>query len=342
VSYRAVGIATGYGSISLGESVAIAEEADRAGLGLVGAGDGFVENCATMGALAARTERVELFTAILGWTRTPVTVALAASTLQELAGGRYRLGIGAMPRQWSERWHDVDYTRPADRMRDFVAAIRAAWAAVPGSPSSYEGSHYRFRDYERLSQHAYPPPPIYLGVTLERMTQLAGEVADGAIFNTMTSIEWLRDVSYPALERGFARAGRTRDGFDAGRLIYTAIAPTREEAVELIRPSLAFYLEVPYFADLCRYHGFDDALERGQAARGAGDEQAAVQAIPDEMVDAFALAGTVDEVLAAYERYDALLDWTMLTVPIGHDRDTTLTLARRIIAAFGTTDEGRV
>ena len=141
--FRAVGLTVGYGCLELPESVELARRADAAGIGIIAAGDGFVENFSTMGAIAASTSRAELFTSVVGWTRTPVTAALAATTLQDLSRGRYRLGLGTMPREWSEGWHDVEYSRPVSRMRDYVAAIRAAWSARPGEPVDHTGPYYR-------------------------------------------------------------------------------------------------------------------------------------------------------------------------------------------------------
>src|SRR5262249_34118924 len=124
--FRAVGIAVGHPGVPLSDALDLAVAAEDAGLGLVAAGEAFGENFSLMGALAASTQRVELFTSIVGRTRTPVTTALAAATLQELSGGRYRLGLGSMPREWSEGWHGVAYDRLVERMRDYVAAVRTA------------------------------------------------------------------------------------------------------------------------------------------------------------------------------------------------------------------------
>jgi alkanesulfonate monooxygenase SsuD/methylene tetrahydromethanopterin reductase-like flavin-dependent oxidoreductase (luciferase family) len=104
--------------VSLADALRLAETAEGAGFGIVTTGEGPAETFSLVGALAMRTTSVELFSSTATWTRTPVTTALAASTVAELTGGRYRLGIGAMPRAWSEKWHDVDYARPVERMRD--------------------------------------------------------------------------------------------------------------------------------------------------------------------------------------------------------------------------------
>src|SRR5438105_2179913 len=80
--------------------------------------------------------------------------------------------------------------------------------------------------------------PVYLGVTRPRMAELAGEIADGAIGNSILSPEWLRDVVLPAL----GRAGRR---LDVGAHVWVSLADDEETAVERVRPTLAFFFAAP-------------------------------------------------------------------------------------------------
>src|SRR5580765_5222048 len=99
---RALGVAIGHAGAPFADSIALAERAEAAGLGLVAIGDANVETIAAIGAVAARTSRIELVSSVATWTRTPITIAHAAKTLQNVAEGRYRLGLGPMPKRWSE------------------------------------------------------------------------------------------------------------------------------------------------------------------------------------------------------------------------------------------------
>lgn len=318
-----VGIAVGHPGIPLPEAVALAAAADAAGLHAVGAGDGFVESFSTLGAIAAATSRIRLLTTVATWTRTPVTTAVGAASLDELSGGRFALGLGTMPKEWSEGWHGVPYDRPVERMRDFVAAVRACWAASPAAPLARTGSHYRIEGYVPLGVRPARPIPVYLGTTRPGMTELAGEIADGVVVNNLNSASWLRERVLPALERGLERGGRSRADLDLGVAVYCAVAGSEGEALELARTSLAFYLPVPYFADLLAHLGHGGAVERGQAALARGDLAAAAQAIPDEVVDAVAVCGTPAQVRAKLARYAGLADWLELMAPLGHPPDVT-------------------
>ena len=334
---RAIGLTLGIPGLPLGRSLELAAEADAAGLELLGAGDGFVENLSVMGALAARTRSAELFTCIMGWTRTPVTMALAGTTMQDLSNGRYRLGLGTMPREWSEGWHDIEAARPLSRMRDYVAAVRAAIGSAPGQPISYKGPFYRFQEYERPAPRLVEGPPIYLAATRVRMALLAAEIADGVIFNLMDSAAWLREECCPRVESELERMGRARPDFDAGGLVYCAIDDDRRRAMDLIRPALAFYFEIPYFGEMLEQHGMHDELRKGRTASAMGDRAAMVAAVSDAMVDTFALAGTPDEVREQIGRFRDLLDWVLLVPPVMNAPADSVVLARRIIATFAPT-----
>src|SRR4051794_28317542 len=141
--FGALGLVVGVGTPSCDEWLSVAAEVEARGLDLISTGDGFNETLSLMGALAARTRTVELMSTIMSWTRPPVISAHAGSTLQALSGGRFRLGFGTMPRQWSEQWHDIGADKPLARMRDYVAAVRAAARSEPGAPVSYAGPFYR-------------------------------------------------------------------------------------------------------------------------------------------------------------------------------------------------------
>jgi alkanesulfonate monooxygenase SsuD/methylene tetrahydromethanopterin reductase-like flavin-dependent oxidoreductase (luciferase family) len=325
-----IGIVVGYAGAPFADSIALAERAEEAGLAFVALGDANFETLAGMGALAARTSRVELFSAIATWTRTPITAAHAAATLADISGGRYRLGLGAMPRNRSERWHGIPYGQPVERMRDYVAAIRAALAGE----ESHDGPYYAYSDFPGHRPDLPREVPIYLGTTRPRMTELVGEIADGAMFNTIHSPEWLRDVGWAALDRGLERGGRDRLAVDIGILRACTIDDDPRRAYDLARPALAMYFGIPYFRDLLEYHGFDEELQAGEEAAARGDAAARVAAVSDRMVETMAIAGTPDQVREGVRRYEGLVDWVELAGTIGHPPEIAVEQMHRIIETF--------
>jgi len=328
-----LGIVVGLPGVPLPRWLEIAREAEAAGFDFIGGGEGATENFSVMGALAATTERVELMSTIAHWSRTPVTFAQGASSLAELSGGRYRLGLGASPRDFSTNWHDISYERPTERLEDLIAAIRAALATSLGFPGGHEGPFYRFERYEhQLGDWA--EIPIYLGVTRPRAIALAGRVADGVIFNLMHSLEWLRADGLPALEGGRAEAGRDPAELDIGALTIGAVDESRERAFDLARSGLAFYFSVPYLAPLLELHGFEEEMERGVQAWTERDPAGMVDAVSDRMVEAFALAGTPDDIRNKLSAYAKLVHFLEVMAPLGLSAEQTLEQTRRLIATL--------
>lgn len=267
---------------------------------------------------------MELVTAIANWTRSPVTTALGASTLAELAPGRYRFGLGVIPPSWTRDWHGLDGTSPVERMRDFAGAVRAAWASGPGRPASHDGPFYRFAGYERPVEGQHGPIPLYLAGNRPRMIELAGEIADGAIFAFLHPAEWLRDTGVPLIERGLAAAGRPRSAIDVGHVVLCAVAGSEAEAYDLLRPGLAFHF--PHFRDILAGHGF----EAGPAGF-----------VDDGVVEAMCIAGTPQQVRRKLRRYEGIVDWACLMPPVGLPPDVSREQVRRIIDAFRQRAPGR-
>jgi alkanesulfonate monooxygenase SsuD/methylene tetrahydromethanopterin reductase-like flavin-dependent oxidoreductase (luciferase family) len=334
-SYRTLALAVGYPGVPAARTLELAEAAERAGFGILTSGDSIVEAFSTLGAVAARTSRVQLIAAIATWTRTPVTAALAATTVADLCDGRFALGLGTMPKDWSEQWHDIPYANPVGRMRDYVAAIRAAMSSAPGNPVSHDGPFYRIPRYERIAAPAHQVP-VYLSPTREKMAELSGEVADGAILNVTHTIPYLRDVQLPAVQRGLDRAGRTRADIDLGQLVFTSISDDEQQALDWARPSLAFYFVAPYFQDILRHGGWDAELEAGMAAAARGDFPGMLAAMTDDIVRSVTLSGTPAQVREAARRYEGLIDWPLFSAPLGLPPDIAQGIAERIVDTFAT------
>jgi alkanesulfonate monooxygenase SsuD/methylene tetrahydromethanopterin reductase-like flavin-dependent oxidoreductase (luciferase family) len=259
-----------------------------------------------------------------------VTTAIGASTVQSLSGGRYAITLGATPREWSERWHGIPYANPLERMRDYVAAMRAAWASAPARPASHAGPFYRFDGYEH-ALHDWAPVPLLIAATRPGMCRLAGEIADGTVLNLMLTPGGLADVALPAIAAGLDASGRARGAFDMGLLRMAAIDDDPSRARDLVRPGLGFYFAVPYLRDVLEHEGLHEELERGSAAAVRHDPVGMAAAVSDRMVDAMALAGTAADVQAAVARYAGLVDWIEVMPPIGSPGDLTLQQTERII-----------
>ena len=137
------------------------------------------------------------------------------------------------------------------------------------------------------------------------MIELAGEIADG-IVGWYQSLEYVRDVTMPALRRGAERAGRSLDGFDA-TVGFPAVITRDDSGLQLAKGQVMMYAtalgSAPAYLESARAAGFGDVAQAiGERVR-AGDLRGAVNLVPDEMVDAMVMAGSAERVRARIERY---------------------------------------
>ncbi len=110
----------------------LAQEADRLGYSVLWAAEAWGSDVVSvLGYLAAKTERIDLGSAIMQIpARTPAMTAMTAATLDTLSGGRFRLGLGVSGPQVSEGWHGVRFDDPLGRTREYVQIVRQAIASI--------------------------------------------------------------------------------------------------------------------------------------------------------------------------------------------------------------------
>ncbi|HEV8587225.1 MAG TPA: LLM class flavin-dependent oxidoreductase [Methylomirabilota bacterium] len=237
-------------------AVELARDADRLGYDSVwvthGAGrDSFV----VLGAYAAATTRVGLGNGVVPiYPRHPVTMAQAALSLNEVSGGRFRLGIGVSHKTSMEAALGLRLAEPLAAMREYVAVLRGAL----GAGSEFEGRHYRAHWTIALSKRP-PAPPLYLAALSAKMLELAGEIADGVVL-WLCPPAYVRDVALPALERGRRRAGKPLAGFDIVAAVPLAVADDRAAALTAFRGELKRYAEQPFYRAMLTAAGLGDGL----------------------------------------------------------------------------------
>ncbi|MCF7550007.1 LLM class flavin-dependent oxidoreductase [Pseudonocardia sp. WMMC193] len=330
-----VGISLGRASERFADQLELARRAEAAGFDMVTVGDNGVETFAMMGALAVATERVRLVSSIAGWSHSPATMAHAASTVQNLSSGRFVLGIGATPRAWVRDWHGMEFDPVVPRMREYVIALQACLRASSEAPTAVDGRWFPTHGYANWDVVQSAPPPVLLGVTLPRMTTLAGEVCEGVMINSIVPLEHIRTRSAAQLRDGLAAAGRAPEDRTVGVGRFVGVHPDRSRAYDLVRAQLGFYFAIPYFRTVLADHGFEAELAAGEAAVAAGDPAAQIAAVSDRMVDAIGLAGTPGEVREKLGAYEGVVDWVVLAGGMNLPPAEGQAHTARILETFG-------
>jgi probable F420-dependent oxidoreductase len=265
---------------------------------------------------AEHTERVQLTTAVaIAFARNPMTLAQTAYDLQLASHGRFRLGLGTQIKPHIEKRFSMPWSQPVERMRELVLAIRAIWATWhEGAPLDFRGEFYRhtlMTPFFNPGPSPYGLPSIFLAGVGPRMTEMAGEVADGFIVHPFGTERSLRELTIPALERGAARAGRTLADIEVAFPLMAVVADNDEQLArgrDAMRPRLAFYGSTPAYKVILDVHGWGDLQPELNRLSKTGDWAAMSSLITDEIVDAFSVQGTPDRVGAIVrERYGDLV-----------------------------------
>ncbi len=254
-------------------------------------GDTFVPGAAT----AVQTSRIGIGTGLVGvWSRSPVTLAMQAASLQ-LLSGRLQLGVGVQARNYVENWHGRDYETPVKAMREYLTILRPLLA---GESVTFQGDVFSVRGFQLQMPPPERPVRIFIGANGVKMLELAGELADGTL-GYFNSAAYIRDAVVPAVERGAARAGRSRADVEitAG---YPSVVTPDDSGISLARGQVLMFAtaleSAPAYADSVIAAGFGDAARELRERVAAGDAAGALAAIPDEMVDALTLSGSPENV----------------------------------------------
>jgi probable F420-dependent oxidoreductase len=317
-----------------------AREAEAAGIDCAWAPELFRSSVTQAALIAASTERIGIGTGIAwAFTRSPFILAVSALDLDEMSGGRFRLGLGAGVRRLNESWHGVEYGRPAPHLRETIEAVRLIMAnASSGEPIRFEGTYHDLDIKGWVRPHPAPREriPIYSAAVREGMARMAGDVADGLIGHPMCSLRWLDEVVVRNVEAGLERSGRARREFDLVPTVCCAINEDEEAAYEAARRTVCFYATVRTYAPLWEMHGFGDAAAAVGDAFRAGDLAAMPGNIPNAMVDFFCAAGPVDKVRSRVAEVAERGDGVFLTPPTYFIAPEEIAeYQRRIIAEFG-------
>jgi 5,10-methylenetetrahydromethanopterin reductase len=212
---------------------------------------------------------------------------MAVATLHEISGGRIGyLGLGIGYRNRTESYFGVKIERPLERMRETVEVIRLL---LSGRDASYPGRLFHFSGFPKLT----PAPlavPIYFGSSGDRMLNLAGEIADGVILNSIPTPEHIRHAR-EALKEGAKRAGRDPSGLTIASSVIYSVSDDLKEAASAAKEDVLFYLGYPEINPILEQSGLMEAAESIRKASRERGKDAALNLIDRSLLDALAIYG---------------------------------------------------
>lgn len=267
---------------------------------------------------------VDLMTNVaIAFPRSPMHLAYAAYDLQTLARGRFRLGLGSQVKPAIQRRYGSTWVRPVAQMREIVLATKAILNRWEGlAPLEFRGeftTHTLMTPNFDPGPNPYGLPKIHVGALGPKMTEMTAEVADGILVMPFNSARHFAERSLPAIDRGLATAGRTRDDLEIVVEAIMAVGETDEEietASRGVRGLLSFYGSTPSYRPVLEVEGWGDVQPELNAMSKRGEWAQMSNLITDEMVDTIAVRGRPAECAAELvRRFGSAADRVCLYFP---------------------------
>lgn len=226
------------------------------------------------------------------YTRGPATLAQSVGSLAQAAPGRFVLGIGSSSDVIVTRWNSIGFDHPYARVRDTVRFLRTA---LTGDKVTEDYETFAVKGF-RLKARPPEPVPILVAALREGMLRLAGREGDGAIINWLSA----DDVATVApIVRQFG------DDKEIVARIFVAPSEDADTVRNFGRFAIAAYLNVPVYRAFHEWLGRTGELGGMWQAWSDGDRQAALAAIPDEVVDQLIVHGSPEQCRQHIDRYVA-------------------------------------
>jgi F420-dependent oxidoreductase-like protein len=300
------GLNAGYSGSRMSINMELVKEADKLGFHSVWAAEAYGSDAVTPVAwIAGQTQKIHVGTAIMQMpARTPAMTAMTATTLDQLSGGRFLLGLGVSGPQVVEGWHGVPYGKPLVRTREYVEIVRQIWARE--KPLEHQGEHYQIPSRGAGATGLGKPLksilhgrqiPIYLASIGPKSVELAAEIADG--WMPIWYSPYRTNVYKDSLSGGFTKAGGGKGlhNFDVAPAVTVILGSDVDGCLQMIKPFLALYIGgmgargKNFYNDLaCRY-GFEADAKKIQDLYLGGKKDEAAAAVPDQLADEVALVG---------------------------------------------------
>jgi probable F420-dependent oxidoreductase len=226
----------------------------------------------------------------------------------------------------------MPWDKPASRMREFIQAMQSIWACwYEGKDLAFRGEFYTHTLMTPLfvpAQLHYGAPRVFLAAVGPKMTEVAAETADGLIAHAFTTEKYIRETTLPAIERGLAAAGRSRKDFEITCPVFVVSGRTEEELAAnkvATRAQIAFYGSTPAYRPVLACHGWGDLQTELNQMSKKGLWKEMGERIDDDVLNAFAVVGEPEAILAPLAaRCDGLVDRLLCSFSFVEDEQAAL------------------
>ncbi len=299
-----------------------------------------------MGYLAAKTEKVEIGSAILNiYSRTPGALLQTAAGLDNVSGGRAIIGLGASGPQVIEGFHGVPYDKPLGRTKEIIDLIRRGLRRetlvhdgiftlpLPEGQGTGLGKPLKL-----LTRPERPSIPLYIAALGPKSVEGAAEYADGWLPFLFVP-EKSGDVWGGSLARGTAKRQEGLGPLEicAGGMVAIGEGPETKALLELARPMVALYVGgmgargKNFYNDLMCQYGYEKQAREIQDLYLGGNKRDAEALVPDDLLELGNLVGPasyVKERIAAFAEAGVT---NLQVMPVSDDPAATIRQLRELV-----------
>jgi coenzyme F420-dependent oxidoreductase len=255
----------------------------------------------TLTSIAHATETIDVGTSIVPvYSRSPALIGQTAATLQEVADGRFRLGLGPSGPIVVEDWHGADFGNPLRRTRETVEIVKQV---LSGDPVAYDGEYFALEGFRLRGDPPDPVPPVETAGMGPKAVELAGRFADGW-HALMLTRDGLRD-RLEDFERGADLGDRDRSEQRVTLSLTCCALDDPDRAKRLLEQHAAFYVGGmgTYYRDNLARQGHEDVAHAIYDNWQAGDREAAMAALPEDLLDQLGVWGDPETAREQFQRF---------------------------------------
>lgn len=251
-----------------------------------------------LGAIGTMTRRIKLGTSIVSmFSRSPATLAMAASTLDNISLNRTIIGIGASTPILAEDWHGIKFIHPLKRMREYVTCFKIISS---GETINFDGNFFKLKNIKIMHPSQRKAIPVFLGAVNSGMIKLATEIADGIILY-LSPLDELKNT----VKRIKSLTSRKSKSFEICSVFITAISNKYPDlARERAAKTLAFYVAVgKYYNEFLSSHGFKNQVEQITTEYQNHGIENISKFVTEPMLDSLTIYGTTEDCIKSLKRF---------------------------------------
>ena len=228
--------------------------------------------------------------------RNPSHLAYQAWDLHKFSRGKFLLGLGSQIKTHIENRFGCEFSRPAARMREHILAIKAFFDCwQDGKRLDFQGEftrHTLMTPMFNAGENPYGKPPVLLGALGPKMTEVAGEVADGIIMHPFNNQAFIEQHALPAVQKGLAKNAKPESGFiiSLGAMIATGDSEEGMQAAKAsIKGLLGFYASTPAYIPPMAAIGYAELQPEANRLTKEGKWEQLADLIDDTFFEAFCI-----------------------------------------------------